>query len=129
MIKAEDLRIGNWVEIDGIKTQILSIGLTSLQYQSFNNGVGEDWFERIINDFKPILLNEEILLKCGFQKSLIYNNTYHLTINTLNGSHDIFIDISANVLIIGMIEIADFKHLHQLQNLTHSLVQELNIEL
>jgi len=77
----------------------------------------------------PTPLSEEILLKCGFEKSLFYNNTYHLKINTLNGSNDIFIDISAKVALIGTIEIGKFEHLHQLQNLTHSLGQELNIEL
>jgi len=72
----------------------------------------------------PLNITKEGLLNFGFDESMLYKNTYHLTIQTLNGSHDIFLDIFANVIICGSIEIGSFKYIHQLQNLYFALTGE-----
>ena len=110
-IKAGELRIGNWLLIDSIETQILSIGLTSLQYQSFNNGVGEDWMERIIEHFKPIPLTEELLLRLGFIENgdtmQFHVENQIVSFNELDG---------VNFWIMDTDKVIRCKFVHQLQN-------------
>jgi len=58
MIKAEELRIGNWVIYASMWQQVYSIGETSIN-------IAQEPLK--INMIKPIQLTEEILLKCRFE--------------------------------------------------------------
>ena len=103
----QELRIGNWVYYDGRNTPIKE---------------PTDLID--VDEFKPIPLTEEILLKCGFENERLKATS--------------FTDIRVNrnlEVILEMFCDADYsfkhvKHLHQLQNLYFSLVgKELEVKL
>lgn len=59
MIKANELRIGNWLKVYGEFTEVMDIG-TDKCWSCF-------WSEAInVEYFEPIPLTPEILEKCGF---------------------------------------------------------------
>jgi len=122
MIKSEDLRTGNYVndyKCDPYKIKTISDTLRF--YRKWVNGC-------FIENVYPIPLTEEILLKCGFEK------TYRIGFGELQPCYanlSFGLMIRCNSLfydyIGGRIEI---KYLHQLQNLFYSLYgKELNVEL
>ena len=102
MIKANELRVGNHLFKYGEVVKIVEIGIkhkgdTNYYLRSENDNCGY-W----IDQFNPIPLTEEILLKCGFKKR---SDGINFSVNRI-------------------------KYLHQLQNLYFALNnQELNIEL
>jgi len=120
MIDGNKLMLGNLFKEKFTGQTIEVIGIEGNKI-TFSGTFKDKW------QAKPILLTEEILLKFGFNKTSMYKNTYNYHIKTLNGFHDIFIDISANVLLIGAIELGSFFYLHQLQNLLTSLGHHLTI--
>lgn len=110
-MKAEELRIKNKVNLSGEIVTVKSI--------EFNN-INQEYFIKIFEDFRlpkvsflnPISLTEEILLKCGFEK------TKEIDSWELKGFG--FVDIST----------PQCKYLHQLQNLYFALTgEELTINL
>lgn len=107
-VKANDLMVYNYLSIDGDQVQILAIGLTSLKYQPFINGVGQEWRERIVEDFEGIPLDESILLKFGFEKkwSLLDGNHFKWSNELIFKDDNLFIDR------LGF----ECKYLHTLQN-------------
>lgn len=118
MIKATELRIGNWV--DG--------GYNDRLYYRIKE---HDFLNTDFAITKPIPLTEEILLKCGFD----FFNTclYHPVIK-----HQYQFRFYENDLYYGFYGECEFiketqqpiKYLHQLQNLFYSLTgEELNVEL
>jgi hypothetical protein len=113
-MKANELRIGNLV-YNGFNEVVKIHDIISQ-----NNTSGY-----LLETLKPIPLTEEILLKCGFERDKDFNTVLKIKIETLNGNHVIFIDIRANVLFVGNIEISDFNHLHELQNLIYSLTKKI----
>ena len=112
MIRANDLRVGNWVNVD------YTSGLKPRQIEA-----------KVLNDklylgaIQPIPLTEEILLKCGFKKvNKIFYRKGALTIEIQSFGH-FRISLDKKML-------CNVKHLHQLQNLYFALTnEELKIEL
>lgn len=99
-MKANELRIGNWVfngrNIRVIPTQI-------------------EWFSEGVYDLLPIPLTEEWLLKFGFEQ------------NKLSAKHNSFIWYENHIGIKGLLGVVkpyECKHVHQLQNLYFALTGE-----
>lgn len=139
MITANELRIGNIVkDADGSICTIRSVdsersytykgiiytGTASVFIHKYNGTTGK-WIESL----SPILLTEEILLKCGFEDVSTYKD-FRLIIN-----EDLYIGVSLRKNINAYVSISDIDilnviHLHQLQNLYHILCdKELNVNI
>ena len=107
MIAANELRIGNWVMIDGIKTTI--------------DSVQEDI------ECDPIPLTAEILEKSGLRismETLMIGDYAELCTARDNGFYYLMFEGCVNN------KDAPIKYVHQLQNLYFALTnQELNIQL
>lgn len=116
MVKANELRIGNWIMFDGNLTQV-DLGL-------FDMWGDVDIDERL----NPIALTPEILEKCGFEKDEDANSDiYQLDI----GRKSFRIQLSTTSIIfkfdVGMDWTSDIdapEYLHQLQNLFFALSGE-----
>jgi len=124
-MKANELRIGNYVYHDALK--IPRLGIDGVDYMQIT-GEGISCFEQKLMDVIPIPLTEEWLLKFGFETwetevSLqIYDfwQLYNLKIAIYKGNF--YTDINAKKIFI--------KHVHQLQNLYFALTsEELTIKL
>lgn len=109
MIKASELRIGNWVNYNSHYRRIVSLNL--------DTDVNAD----------PIPLSEEILLKCGFSKcdSKFICKPQILTIQISNNETLDYEDGEFFIANSGSHRVVTFwkspKYLHQLQNLFHSI--------
>jgi hypothetical protein len=119
MIKANELRIGNIVERNGLNVRVTSIGAKD---SMTDGGYSE------LKNIEPIKLTPEILEKADFVGG--YENYYdHKKLEGLQ------IQIDENGCWLLNDEFTQyygkpFKYLHQLQNLFYSLTgEELNIEL
>jgi hypothetical protein len=108
MIQPQELRIGNYVfDIDGDVFQvgeILDIGV------KFKKTSLSSRYEKIY----PILLTEEILLKCGFLKD---DNFYHLNNIWISNFYENYFSLDG-------FDETKIKHIHQLQNLYFDLTGE-----
>jgi len=114
MIKANELRLGNWVfDPEGEMSTVNAIGKTNYSLDNFYHGH--------IDDIKPIPLTEDILLKCGFEfDGLSYIKEYgeeYFFYVSYDGESFV---ISADDSDIGK----PFYYLHQLQNLYWCLCGE-----
>lgn len=113
MIKANELRIGNWIlpehNLDGDFHLVTGIGEGSV------NGYIQDWYS-------PIPLTPEILEKCGFEATngIEIKNYIWLVIHCDSGEANIY-NIYKNETLQLRIEC---KYLHQLQNLYFALTGE-----
>jgi len=131
MIKANELRIGNLIQGEEIG-EVIKIDITDGRHilTSEEDGGGED-------DFYPILLTEEWLLKFGFeweteeknhiQLSLPDKNLYpesKITFYQLGKSIDIHCQLYQSGYLDGMFTTFAVKYVHQLQNLYFSLTNE-----
>jgi hypothetical protein len=133
-MKANELRIGNWVMAYNSPVQIESIDKDGgINYTSANDEWTVDyWFVYQIKEIDPIPLTPEILEKAGFSNP--YNIGYHLYIDKENTEgfginfDDEGWDIGQNHEMFKFH--SELKHLHQLQNLYYALTgEELQIEL
>ena len=59
-MKANELRLGNWIDCYKVRFKITAINYTHVEGEG-NEG------EFSISDCEPILLNPEVLVKCGFE--------------------------------------------------------------
>lgn len=123
-MKANELRIGNCVLCNGLRT-IVNLKLLESIYT--NN---------IIFTIEPIPLTEEWLLKCGFEWREGIEQESSLVIDLLGRIKIVY--YSGNVNFTSLYQdnqCIDFvtgkiKYIHQLQNLYFALIgEELNIEL
>lgn len=126
MIQANELRIGNYIVFNEDDAISKVIGIhTDIDGVDVQIGDEETYIE--LRQFSGIELTEEILLKCGFDKvnefegyadkkhCLLRTGDFYLFMPFCTEDKDCYIEI---------------KHLHQLQNLFHSLTgQELNVKL
>jgi hypothetical protein len=120
-MKANELRIGNWYEHNGIPTQVTS------------NTIEEVWeAERIW--CKAVPLTEEWLLKFGFEKSEIGFSQLERVIYQIEG-FDFFVTQFGNNYVLGHFNNEEcssisyfchgmFNNVHQLQNLYFALTGE-----
>lgn len=122
-MEIKDLRIGNYISP-------LGIGYTKVEgFCIWDNLIqSSDFAERGIEDFEPIQLTEEWLLKFGFEKEIdklsisIYDN---ICISFFCYEHDddfitlTNLNLEGNNVIHN--ELKNIKYIHQLQNLYFAL--------
>jgi hypothetical protein len=143
-MEVQDLRIGNYLKIDGILVRVRSV--YSFTNGSFKNNEGtveayryDSIFEpkKIsagINRFEPIPLTEEWLVKFGFVKDKKHDNCCDLKLENdfyLQGVGYGKSNIKYEVILTDSSdnELTLVKHVHQLQNLYFALTnQELTIK-
>ena len=133
-MRANELRIGNWVQYDGIPYQIESLTKVDAVVHSIDIF---DFRNRSLENAQPIELTEEVLLKIGFVKK---NDCYILTNECILFVYykDSFKqELLASVKREGKcyynkneLKNYDIKYLHQLQNAYYLLTnEELEVEL
>jgi hypothetical protein len=144
-MKLQDLRIGNYLTIDGVLVRVRSV--YSFTNGSFKNNEGtveayryDSIFEpkKIsagINRFEPILLTEDWLVKFGFKKEMdgswVLNNLAIFLDKRFK--ENVFLMIIEGGVFGGelwnKLQNIKLKHVHQLQNLYFALTnQELTIK-
>jgi hypothetical protein len=123
MIKANELRIGNYLQTKDFKlTSITDIWLINIKsdqeiYTFYCFGYKQD-------EVIPILLNEEWLLKLGFQ-NCNGGLTPDYNFNGIEINFERFLEAS----FYSYNEVAKFQYVHQLQNLYYALTgEELTIK-
>lgn len=134
-MKANELRIGNWVKIDDGIGRVIALssfehlGLEIKPEPNQTVMVGDKLFDYPESELSPIRLSEEILIKCGFRKVNHINgfSFYTLSNSKKNKAH---IDIYDHQTIYFGYHVSHCKYLHQLQNLFFALMgEEIKIEL
>lgn len=140
MIKENELRVGNIIAFDDGSTDIVKVNWL---YYSIELGM---WFvcwdkisgdgkyrfgNSILDDFKPIPITPEILIKCGFG----HDEEMHKFGNDFNPhsewvSFSILAHLYGYWVVIGKTNVGSIKYLHQLQNLYFALTgTELDVKL
>jgi len=127
MIQANELRIGNYLHYRD-KESFLEVVSLGSRFETINER-GLLYGSDDIEEYNPIPLTEEILLKCGFEKTKYnfyikrYNSKHYLLTNFNKG----YTEMCVNKICGGQ---AVTKYLHQLQNLYFALTgEELEIKL
>lgn len=121
MIKANELRIGNWIQLGKNFEQVYQIVFELGKGHSINHiTYKEDWLD-------PIPLTPEILEVCGFERNNELNEYWEYEGLKLwpddEGTPNSFYHINSELLV-------HIDHLHQLQNLYFALTgTELEINL
>lgn len=148
-MKAEELRIGNYVNIKDWQDEISFFGEFDISQDQLDNlinkgdgyvivksigydvelvayGCNIDFYA--YNEIEPIPLTKEWLLKLGFEKSditgfdmcFINNNINRYVIQKMCDKWTLFIRIDNDNLEL----LLGFDHVHQLQNLYYALTKE-----
>lgn len=129
-LEATGLRIGNYVDAE--------IGLPSLHaHKICSKDIGSIHNGEVI--VYPIPLTEEILLKCGFEKTDDYGDQKYYE-PKVRGNRNYYICFDHEAISFGLVSFGNctnllyddlnLQHLHQLQNLIFALTgQELEINL
>ena len=111
MIKANELRIGNWIYSTGLH-----------EYKKVRGVMLTESDETLSILYKPIPLTEDMLVKCGFECFEFDNgqpNQYRFKSRLIVIRDNVFVDYGSDVKIY---------HLHTLQNLIFAITgEELNI--
>jgi hypothetical protein len=110
-MKAEELRIGNWVAINDNIYQVDVIDYN--QVIEIERGIVE------LKYVQPIPLTEEWLLRFGSvidreDDSYVFKSGFYISVN----------DKSEAILFFGGNELCEFNYVHQLQNLYYALTGE-----
>lgn len=74
MIQANDLRVNNLLIKHGEIVKVVDIGLKHISDKNYYIRCDGDNCGYWIDQFKPIPLTEEVLLKCGFVSKSIYDD-------------------------------------------------------
>ena len=124
-MKANEIRLGNYVLCKGYEVKVLLIGKYGIQAR--NNNTDYNCKFRT-GDINPIPLTEEILLKCGFRHS------GDLDLELPNALLSYVVKEKKMYLMVGQFaectDTVPCEFLHQLQNLIYSLTgEELNVTL
>lgn len=142
MIQPQELRIGNYVTDQFFDTFKTFIKVDSINNKGINLEIEDDgkwaeiaktWIgcEYSFESLFGIPLTEEILLKCGFEKSNDLDKFYHLDL--LNEWTRIYFNPKYKVCTLSINQHdsrISIQYLHELQNLVFSLTQkELTIQL
>lgn len=110
-METKELRIGNYLSTNFMGFVRVTSIMDKIQY-AFNKDSFWDWPEY----FQPIPLTEEILLKCGFEKSGFYywneETTFYLKFGMINGVDCLYFktDFAKN-------EWIQIDSVHKLQNI------------
>lgn len=132
-MKANDLRIGNWIRYEDKLVQVVQLSSLMILCQRDENQFLVNHEPEI---FQPIELTEDILIKIGFKKNIIYGSTIeYLPIN--NDLVSVFCtkekqNIKIQIVCENATEtiVKYIKYIHQLQNAYYCLTgQELKVEL
>ena len=110
-MQANELRLGNWIEIDGIAYPTNASDISNIELGAKAN---------------PIQLNEDWLLKFGFQSFIIsFGNAEKLELDWDGDHYNIFYS-QKNIYgkMDKILMYVEIKHVHQLQNLVHALTNE-----
>ena len=144
-MKANELRIGNYLHFPFINKQVKVIGINAyegikgeiLHKISLKNET--DLYCERLDTLNPLPLTEEILLKCGFEKgSICYHNAFSLNVKKTDFYlRPSFIDgfywgfnMNPKKLDCELNDVMPLQYLHQLQNLYFALTgTELEINL
>jgi len=122
MIESKELRIGNYVKcpLDGTFLKV-----TSISNKTVISSKGDNIN---YNAIEPIHLTEEILLKCGFEKT---NRIDFGELKECYANFSFALMIRHNSLFVDWIGgNTEVKYLHTLQNLFYALTgEELNVAL
>lgn len=123
MLKANELRIGNWVNNGHYNTTVSALIISVIEANK--------------QEFFPISLTPELLVKCGFNRDVDYDGDPLWSMS--NSLLYLFIQPDESLMsCYGNYKIEDshgfgftrITYLHQLQNLIFALTEkELNIEL
>lgn len=144
MIAANELRLNNYVNHKDLGiVKVISISSRVNDYESIfvesvNDGI--DYSFNLDKNIMPILLTEEIILKCGFERSKNVRSTFKITTKSYLASFDItlyaYLDNTERVSAITLRQnnsLGDSLYvisLHQLQNLFFALTgKDLDINL
>lgn len=135
MIEANELRIGNWVNVPecGINAQVDIIGVKKACIDNSKIDLYIEDPSFFLESLNTIPLTEEILLKCGFEKQ---SSQYYIKEND-NANLLLFYSAGHNTYYyFADVERRQYNstlailHLHQLQNLYFALTRiELEIKL
>ena len=126
-MKAQDFRVDNWINVLNPNTNEWKH--ERIKGKTIKNFQENPTHKLMLNNFKPIELTEEILLKCGFER---INHIHGYSFFTLSKSkvNKCHIDIYENKTQYMGYSVSHCKHLHQLQNLYFALTnEELTINL
>lgn len=128
-MKANELRIGNLIYANGLVFRVIRIDEDGMEAAPLDLDEWKNSPEQWKNDFKPIPLTEEWLVKFGFEWS-IFHQAYHKTgfLFDVNARYDggYYLHGCRNSASIIMPEIL---FVHQLQNLYFALTgTELEIK-
>jgi len=124
-MRANELRIGNWLHFDNFIGNSHYIQVTPRMFRNMGLDCSDNLEIELNQYYEPIPLTEEMLLKCGFHKELdaFYRKNKSQMIEVC--FHDDGILITNQSVCLSSI-----KYLHQIQNLFFALTnEELNIEL
>jgi len=125
-MEAKEFRIGNSVKISGSHDIVSIASIARIWFQP--KFMGKACTRRLVSDIIPVWIDEDILLKCGFEKDKDkrISGNYSIFISTFefyfcfgNGICEFYLNRTDNIKI---------KYLHQLQNLYFSLTgKELEV--
>lgn len=119
-MKAQDLRVGNFISDSGLKSTVLSID--ELGCTTVNNGDYSSEVYKPFNEYKPIRLTKEWLLKFGFIDTTGgWGGSSGIDYHYANGNFKIQTYDSDNNWHLKNNYDAKFNYVHQLQNIYYSL--------
>lgn len=119
-MRPKDIRLGNYIQWDDDSKEIIQVesierGEEETKNMYFVNG---GWIE----DFLPVPISEDWLIKFGFTKDKTDNYFYgHPTYKTFYPIYKRGESFGFNGL---GLSVKEFKYIHQLQNLYYSLTSE-----
>jgi hypothetical protein len=133
MIKANELRIGNYIQVGGNTIDTCQTYKPNKVTAYVINAIVEENEERgddyILSVWQPIKLTEDILIKCGFSKWLDLDEEEYWR-NEIELREFYFGDNDSNNGFYYDAESVHVKYLHELQNLFFALTgEELQVNL
>jgi len=129
MIQANELRIGNWVNLYGVPHQLMFVGYNTDGYDGYSahfkgrSSTLEDHFKDGEIGVEGIPLTKEWLLKFGFEYIEI-GEEVHEQKWCIGGNEFIWGPTSENNFYHDFLNGGEVKYVHQLQNLYKALTNE-----
>jgi hypothetical protein len=119
-MNAGELRIGNLVECGALYLPYGEGSIVEILADCVTCCVGTDMYTYLFDDLKPIPLNEDWLIRAGFEKSTTQDKFFTKGNNIgISTADDKFRFIQGNF--VCQLVLTDLQHVHQLQNLYYCL--------